>query len=302
MNRVPPVLALLAALTACGEHGGDRPRASEGSVAAGREDTNERPRDEEPVPQVTAVNGVHLPAEVRPSILELVTFDGSGVPELVVRGVGEEAFLGEEVATPQRILLDDLREAWTAPALLRAAREGRLDLDLPLAMHLPVLARPGTSAITARMILDHTAHLGGNADEWNRRRATLDTLAAQTYLASLGPSDTPGQRPSWHVAHVDLQLWLAGALDLEAPAAASIPELAEAVHRWRRALGANAATAAALDRLALGSTAAITGAPFEGATALTITNTEAGTRVLALHGTEATLAARLDAVRADLAR
>ena len=98
-------------------------------------------------------------------------------------------------------------------ALLELASKGRIDLDLPVAMHLPLLASPRSDAITPRQLMDHTAHLGSRAyEDFLRANPGSDALKAQAFLVALGSDDTPGERSSWRRAHLDVMAWILCAL------------------------------------------------------------------------------------------
>ncbi len=112
-------------------------------------------------------------------------------------------------------------EPWLVLALEKLAAEGRVDLDLPVAMHLPLLASPRSDAITPRQLIDHTAHLGARAyEDFLRANPGSDALKAQAFLVALGSDDTPGERRRWRRAHLDLMGWVivgvVGAPDLAA--------------------------------------------------------------------------------------
>ena len=110
-------------------------------------------------------------------------------------------------------------EPWLILALETLASKGRIDLDLPLAMHLPLLASPRSDAITPRQLMDHTAHLGADAyEDFLRANPGSGALKAQAFLVALGCDDTPGERSKWRHAHLDTMGWLllasTGAQDL----------------------------------------------------------------------------------------
>ena len=110
-------------------------------------------------------------------------------------------------------------EPWLVLALEALAAKGRIDLDLPVAMHLPVLASPRSDVITPRQLMEHTAHLGARAyEDFLRANPGSDALKAQAFLVALGSDDTPGERPQWRRGHLDSMAWtllaLTGTQDL----------------------------------------------------------------------------------------
>lgn len=131
-------------------------------------------------------------------------------------GVGPEAHTkpGEDPASADaRIELGREVEPWLVAALTKLAGAGALDLDLPVAMHLPVLASPRSDFITPRQLIEHTAHLGARAyEDFLRANPGSDALKVQAFLVALGADDAPGSRPVWRRAHLDLMGWLVQAL------------------------------------------------------------------------------------------
>lgn len=108
-----------------------------------------------------------------------------------------------------RIRLGKEVEPWLVQALKALAAEGRIDLDLPVAMHLPLLASPRSDAITPRQLMDHTAHLGARAyEDFLRANPGSDALKVQVFLVALGSDETPGERPEWRRAHLDVMGWV----------------------------------------------------------------------------------------------
>lgn len=108
------------------------------------------------------------------------------------------------------------REALLRAGLLKAAQEGRVNLDGPIAAYLPVFTGQGLSVLTPRQVIEHTAHLGGaKYEEWMEGQASPDPLTSQAFLGALGMDDTPGQRPVWRLAHVHAMEWLVEALGIE---------------------------------------------------------------------------------------
>lgn len=123
------------------------------------------------------------------------------------RGGGESPSVD---GMPQaRVTLDREVEAWLVVALDQLAVAGAVDLDLPLAMHLPILVSAGANIITPRMLIEHTSHLGAGAYADHISSAGFSSaLEAQTFLVALGSDDTPGDRPNWRRANLDLMGWL----------------------------------------------------------------------------------------------
>lgn len=114
-------------------------------------------------------------------------------------------------------------EPWLVLALEALASSGRVDLDLPVAMHLPLLASPRSDAITPRQLIDHNAHLGARAyEDFLRANPGSDALKAQAFLVALSSDDTPGERSNWRRAHLDLMGWLIVAVAGEQSLAAAL--------------------------------------------------------------------------------
>ncbi|MEM8712664.1 MAG: serine hydrolase domain-containing protein [Planctomycetota bacterium] len=112
-----------------------------------------------------------------------------------------------------RIELGREVEPWLVAALTALEGAGKVNLDLPIAMHLPVLASPRSDFITPRQLIGHTAHLGACAyEDFLRANPGSDALKVQAFLVALGADDAPGSRPVWRRAHLDLMGWLIEAL------------------------------------------------------------------------------------------
>lgn len=145
---------------------------------------------------------------------------GTRAPE---RSPAENRAGSAPVTGDEWVTLHDDVEPWLLAALHRQEASGALDLDLPLAMHLPLLASPRANFITPRQVMEHTAHLGARAyEDFLRANPGSDALKAQAFLVALGADETPGERREWRRAHLDLMSWLLLALTREPDLAAAL--------------------------------------------------------------------------------
>lgn len=100
--------------------------------------------------------------------------------------------------TPQTIMLWlSSSKPITAVAIGQIWERGLLDLDDPVARHIPEFAANGKQDITIRHLLTHTggfraAALGWTSDPW-------DAVIAQVCAARLEPAWIPGKRAGYHV-------------------------------------------------------------------------------------------------------
>lgn len=87
----------------------------------------------------------------------------------------------------------------TAAAALRHCERGLLDLDDPVARHLPEYTGGGKDAITIRHLLTHTAGLHGIEHDWPRDdwASVIETIAA----GSIPDDWTPGERAAYDPAN-----------------------------------------------------------------------------------------------------
>ena len=87
----------------------------------------------------------------------------------------------------------------TAAAVLQQWERGRLDLDQPVARHIPAFGANGKGAITVRHVLTHTGgfrSFGLSAGQV--RRASFDELLAAICAAPLEEGWVPGERAGYH--------------------------------------------------------------------------------------------------------
>jgi CubicO group peptidase (beta-lactamase class C family) len=83
-----------------------------------------------------------------------------------------------------------------AVATMLLAERGLLELDDPVALHIPEFGRNGKQAITIRHLLNHTAGFR-NAVAINAR-GQWDDILARCYEAPLEPGWVPGERAGYH--------------------------------------------------------------------------------------------------------
>lgn len=120
--------------------------------------------------------------------------------QLAVWFHGETAGVVDGLAAPDRPMRSDTLMPWfsatkpiTAMAVLQQWERGRLDLDDPVARHLPEFAAAGKEAVTIRHLLTHTALLAAAApaDE------TWDSLLAAACASPLTAGWVPGRRAGY---------------------------------------------------------------------------------------------------------
>jgi CubicO group peptidase (beta-lactamase class C family) len=78
------------------------------------------------------------------------------------------------VSAQTRFFMASVTKAFTGIALLKAAEEGHVRLDAPIASYVPALVTPGAQSITADLL---AAHLSG-IREWRPEERTLAFLSA----------------------------------------------------------------------------------------------------------------------------
>ncbi len=87
----------------------------------------------------------------------LVARDGEA---LYTGAVGRASRAGDPVTTDTAFALASMNKMFTAVAVLQLAEAGALDLDDPLATHLPALDAPWAQDVTLRHLLTHGSGLG----------------------------------------------------------------------------------------------------------------------------------------------
>ena len=85
-----------------------------------------------------------------------------------------------------------------AVAVAQLWERGRLDLDDPVARHLPEFARNGKEAVTVRHILTHTGGFRGIAGAWEEQ--PWDRIVAAVCEAKLEAGWAPGKKAGYHLA------------------------------------------------------------------------------------------------------
>lgn len=112
-----------------------------------------------------------------------------------------DAAVGE--SRPGEVLLSDTVMLWlssskpiAAAAIMQLYEAGRLELDDPVAKHLPAFGANGKETVTVRHLLTHTCgfrflDLGGPATPW-------DEIIRRISIAPLERNWIPGQRAGYH--------------------------------------------------------------------------------------------------------
>ncbi|WP_158971250.1 serine hydrolase domain-containing protein [Chachezhania sediminis] len=85
----------------------------------------------------------------------------------------------------------------TAACIHLLARDGRIDLDAPVATWWPEFAQAGKDAITVRMVLDHTAGLPA-LRPMLKPDCLMDHAYMADHLAAEAPFFDPGSRTAYH--------------------------------------------------------------------------------------------------------
>jgi CubicO group peptidase (beta-lactamase class C family) len=89
-------------------------------------------------------------------------------------------------------------KAVVAVAAAQLWERGLLELDEPVARHIPEFGTRGKEAVTVRHVLTHTAGFRGLAGEWERQ--PWDAVVAAVCDARLEPGWEPGRKAGYHVA------------------------------------------------------------------------------------------------------
>jgi len=116
----------------------------------------------------------------------------AGAP--LVDAAGGVAEPGQPMTTSHRLPWLSMTKPVTATAVARAWEAGALELDDPVALHIPEFAVGGKERITLRHLLTHTAGIRG-AD---RFRGPWDTMVASVLAVRPEPGWVPGQRAGYH--------------------------------------------------------------------------------------------------------
>lgn len=119
-----------------------------------------------------------------------VWLDGAPLADLA----GGEAEPGSPMTTSHRLPWLSMTKPVTATALARAWEAGALELDDPVAAHIPEFAVGGKERITLRHLLTHTGGIRG-AD---RYRGPWDAMLASICAVRPEPGWVPGQRAGYH--------------------------------------------------------------------------------------------------------
>jgi CubicO group peptidase (beta-lactamase class C family) len=85
-----------------------------------------------------------------------------------------------------------------AVAVAQLWEQGLLDLDDPVARHIPEFAQRGKDAVTIRHVLTHTGGFRGTAGNWSAR--TWEETIGHICRAALEPGWVPGRTAGYHLA------------------------------------------------------------------------------------------------------
>jgi CubicO group peptidase (beta-lactamase class C family) len=86
----------------------------------------------------------------------------------------------------------------TAVCVAQLWERGLLQLDDPVAMHIPAFAAHGKGHITIRHLLTHTAGIRGAAGNWSRE--PWEAILAKICDARIEPGWVPGRKAGYHLA------------------------------------------------------------------------------------------------------
>lgn len=139
-------------------------------------------------PTAGAAGPLHIGAQLYASI------EGQPIADLAFG----EARRGEPLR-PDHLMLWMSSVKPVAPiALLQQMERGRLELDDPVARHLPEFAAGGKERVTLRHVLTHTGGFPKAAFAWSR--APWDEILAGICAAPIEDGWIPGERAAYHVA------------------------------------------------------------------------------------------------------
>ncbi len=130
---------------------------------------------------------LHIGAQV------YVSCNGEALADLAVG----EARPGVAMTPDSLVLWRSAGKPVTAILIAQLHERGRLDIDDPVAKHLPEFAQHGKDSITIRHVLTHTggfraASFKENRDAWDRAIAAISSARPE-------PRWTPGERAGYHV-------------------------------------------------------------------------------------------------------
>ena len=149
-----------------------------------------------PLPRTTAV--------IRRGIDERLHVGAQVYASVGGRVVADVAF-GAARTEPTAPMRPDTLMLWmsavkpvTAVAVARQWEAGRLDLDDPVARHVPEFAAKGKERITVRHLLTHTAGIRALAGQWEEQ--SWDEIIAAVCAARPEPGWEPGKKAGYHLA------------------------------------------------------------------------------------------------------
>ena len=108
-----------------------------------------------------------------------------------------EARAGVPMTTGTLTLWMSSTKPITAVAVAQLWEQGKLDLDDPVARHIPEFAANGKEAVTIRHVLTHTGGFRGLIGRWEER--PWDQVIEAVCVARLEPGWVPGRKAGYHL-------------------------------------------------------------------------------------------------------
>lgn len=133
-------------------------------------------------------SGLHIGAQASISIA------GRSIADLAVG----ESRPGVPMAVDTLMIWLSATKPIVAVCVAKLWERGRLNIDDPVARHIPEFAVNGKEAITLRHLLTHTAGIRGAASNWGRE--SWEETITKICAAKIEPGWTPGQKAGYHAA------------------------------------------------------------------------------------------------------
>jgi len=148
---------------------------------------------DETIPRLAAVvrqgmtDGLHIGAQIYASLHGQVAIDAAW----------GQAKIGVPMATDTVMLWLSCGKPVAAVAIGQLWERGLLDIDNPVARHVPEFAAAGKERITLRHLLTHTGGFRAAALQWSDE--PWDTTIAKICASPLEPGWIPGRKAGYHV-------------------------------------------------------------------------------------------------------
>jgi CubicO group peptidase (beta-lactamase class C family) len=158
---------------------------------------------------VTSAPGLAAPSDALPRLLDALERGVDAglhtAAQVFVSLAGTTlADFGYGPARPERAMAPDSIVIWlssskpvTVVALAQLWEDGLLDLDDPVARHVPEFAHAGKERVTLRHLLTHTAGLRHVSFDWTGE--PWDEIVARVAASPMEPGWVPGQKAGYHV-------------------------------------------------------------------------------------------------------